>query len=471
LGAAARNGGLPKRYASLVCGNEFQQRRKQMRLQNLLLTSILLVVSAFVALGQMHSTSEQKIEWLKKHAIQVRSIEPADEDFSDLSLLKELLRNVSLVLLGEESHGDGATFLAKTRLIKFLHKEMGFDILVFESGLYDCSKAWQSFNAGEDITNVFRRGVWGLWSKSQQVDALVSYLDRAHALGQPLELAGLDPSLVDSTFGESLVNELRNVVDSIDFPARKHERINRFLTTVQHLTRQDYGSGRMKKPEAEELGSFVSTASELARAIEASSNLTPQDRAFWARLLESISINARWLTLDFRNPDWALVELRDMQMARNLISLMRHQYPSRKVIVWAASMHIARNLIEIQVQDTALQALYRHKRVMGDDLWKELQGKMYSLGFTAFEGEFGAWAVKPRKLQQPSVNSFEDLLTRAGMNNAIVDFRQLATGGEWLREEMKSRPLGYTEMTARWNAVFDGMMFTKVMTPSTKSTK
>lgn len=441
-----------------------------MRLWNLLLTSIMLVVSGFVALGQVHSTPEQKIEWLKKHAIQVRSIEPTDEDFSDLSQLKELLRDVRVVLLGEESHGDGATFLAKSRLIKFLHREMGFNVLVFESGLYDCSKAWQFFNDGADIHSVFRRGVWELWSKSQQVQALIDYVERARALGQPLEFAGLDPGLVDSTFGESLINELAKLIDSVDFPDRTNGRVTHFLMTVQHLARQDYRSGRMKKPDANELDRFVSTATELAQAVEASSNLIPQERAFWARVLESIAIDVRWLTLDFRNPDMALVELRDMQMARNLISLARDQYPDQKFVVWAASLHNARNLNEIEVQDSALQALYRHKRVMGDHLWKEFQGKMYSLGFTAFEGEFGAWAGKPRKLEKPSFNSFEDLLARAGMNNAIIDFRRLATGGEWLREELKSRPFGYTEMTARWNAVFDGMMFTKVMTPSTKST-
>ena len=60
----------------------------------------------------------------------------------DLIFLKEVLKDKRIVLLGEQSHGDGATFEAKVRLIKFLHQELGFTILSFESGLYDNFKAF-----------------------------------------------------------------------------------------------------------------------------------------------------------------------------------------------------------------------------------------------------------------------------------------------------------------------------------------
>ena len=43
--------------------------------------------------------------------------------------------------LGESGHGVREFNLAKVRLIRFLHEEMGFDVLAFESGLFEC---WQA---------------------------------------------------------------------------------------------------------------------------------------------------------------------------------------------------------------------------------------------------------------------------------------------------------------------------------------
>jgi hypothetical protein len=84
------------------------------------------------------------VAWLQKEAIRVRTVDPADEDFRDLEPLKKMIGDARIVMLGEISHGDGTTMLAKSRLVRFLHQQMDFDVLVFESGLYDTSTAWES---------------------------------------------------------------------------------------------------------------------------------------------------------------------------------------------------------------------------------------------------------------------------------------------------------------------------------------
>src|SRR3569833_49275 len=76
-------------------------------------------------------------ERIQKDLITVRSIDPADEDFSDLVPLIDKFGTARVVQLGEPGHGAGSSFSAKARLVKFLHERMGFEVLVWESGLYD----------------------------------------------------------------------------------------------------------------------------------------------------------------------------------------------------------------------------------------------------------------------------------------------------------------------------------------------
>ncbi len=136
--------------------------------------------------------------WLAEHAVRVRSVDPADDDFRDLEPLRKSLEGVRVVMLGEQDHGDGTTFLAKTRLIRFLHEKMGFDVLAFESGLYDCAKAWERLAAGEPARVAVPRGVFAIWTRSREVQPLIDYLGAQFKSGHPLELAGVDSQLTGS---------------------------------------------------------------------------------------------------------------------------------------------------------------------------------------------------------------------------------------------------------------------------------
>ena len=94
--------------------------------------------------------------WISKSAATVRSIDAADEDFGDLEPLIDAIGSARVVQLGEPNHGAGTSFAAKVRLIKFLHRRMGFDVLVWESGFYDLELTQASMRAGEDAVAAAR---------------------------------------------------------------------------------------------------------------------------------------------------------------------------------------------------------------------------------------------------------------------------------------------------------------------------
>lgn len=94
----------------------------------------------------------------------IKSIDPNELNFQDLNVLKEAIGEASLVLLGEQDHGDAPTFLAKTRIIKFLHQEMDFDVLVFESDFIGINQTWDLAKAGEGSLDGYRNNIYPLWA-------------------------------------------------------------------------------------------------------------------------------------------------------------------------------------------------------------------------------------------------------------------------------------------------------------------
>ena len=76
------------------------------------------------------------------------SIDPAAVTDDDLAAFGAAVGERRIVLLTEATHGDGATFRLKTRLVRYLHERMGFDVLFVESGLYDTVRIRQRLDAG-----------------------------------------------------------------------------------------------------------------------------------------------------------------------------------------------------------------------------------------------------------------------------------------------------------------------------------
>src|SRR5262249_39955522 len=120
-----------------------------------------------------------RVAWLKKHLAPIRTIDPADEDFSDLEPIRKAIGEARIVFLSEELHGVGATFQSRTRLIKFLHRKCGFDVLAFESGLYDCRKVWELLREGKmPARDAVSQGIFGIWTGTEELQPMFAYLGK-----------------------------------------------------------------------------------------------------------------------------------------------------------------------------------------------------------------------------------------------------------------------------------------------------
>jgi erythromycin esterase len=410
---------------------------------------------------------EARIAWLKKHAIALRSIDPSDEDFTDLEPLRKVIGDARVVQLGEQSHGDGATFHAKARLIKFLHQKLGFDVLAVESGLYDCRKAWALLKGGKEPYAAVSQGVFGIWTRSEQFQPVIDYLGKSAQGDRPLELCGFDCQFTAAASREHLLSDVNGVLARLDEKAIDAATRATLLEALEAVVKID------KAPEPDVWEQRRKALAAFGQALDAarpSAEFPAAELSFWRQLAASNAVHAEahWLAKKPGNADFiAMTNARDRQMAKNLVWLAREAYPKRKIIVWAASMHLMRNPATVHPLKRLPADYYKDIVTMGHEAYKALGKETYTLAFVAAAGEAGVPWGKPWKLDPVPPGSLESLLVEAGQTNAIVDFRRLDDSGRWLSQKHTSRPLGHGDMDADWTNVFDGVVFTRTMFPST----
>src|SRR5690349_7641461 len=153
--------------------------------------ALALCLCALIATSLAHADDETQA-WISQHSIRIRSIDAADEDFSDLEPLMDAIGSASVVQLGEPSHGAGSSFAAKVRLIEFLHQRMGFDVLVWESGMHGMQRVQSSMRSAEDAVTAAQKGIFTIWSNTEQVRPLLEYVRASQSSAHPLEMAGFD---------------------------------------------------------------------------------------------------------------------------------------------------------------------------------------------------------------------------------------------------------------------------------------
>jgi len=142
---------------------------------------------------------------IKKHAKDnqhtIKSIDPQETGFDDLAAIGAAVGNARVVMLGEQCHGDGATFAAKSRLIKYLHEVKGFDVLAFEADFFTLNN-YGSANLTNNVATYKRiaQGINNIWSQTEECNYLFNDTYPVPMLQEaPLGLLGLTTNFMEFT--------------------------------------------------------------------------------------------------------------------------------------------------------------------------------------------------------------------------------------------------------------------------------
>jgi erythromycin esterase len=349
-----------------------------------------------------------------------------------------------------------------------LHEQHGFDVLVFESGLYDVSKVWQAIRTGAPAHEAFKQGIFPAWSRPAEVRPLMDYLSKQAHGPTPLELAGYDAQFSGSASYDHLRDDLSAFLDTLGVGGAFADD-SVLWQGLRSIHPKDWYRGVGSTRPSIDVALLLSRLARVQDAV--GDRATDDEGRFWLQVLESTAAFARQTALQAADADgknWApLFNLRDEQGARNLLWLANGRYRNRKLIVWLATMHAARNVSGIMTDNTDLRGVLP----TGHHVWEALGPAMYTMAMVALEGESG-WPDDKQRIvenQLPDAE-LEEMLGEAGFDVAFLDYRTIPPGGEWLRGPLASRPLGNRAMRARsWPDVVDGLLFVRHGKPVTFS--
>ncbi|WP_188935880.1 erythromycin esterase family protein [Puia dinghuensis] len=420
----------------------------------------------------------------------VRSIAPDDSDYSDLNGLRAAIGGARIVLLGEQTHGEGSTFGAKIRLIKFLHEKMGFDVLAFESGFYDCARIWENVEQGGALSQEVIGSLFYMYATSVQMQPLFDYVQSEWHGGQsgadggqpglhgqpgangrqgglhgaqPLVLTGFESQHTGVKAKTQLFDDFERFMRKQQ-PAALDEEWDLFRrVSIATFASRDY------RPSLVERSRFFAKLTALQRLLNEDGKVTDSltsSMGFWYQVLNSIeSQTTRYWQMVTGNE----VSVRDLQMAKNLIWLAEKAYPGKKIIVWAHNGHVAKGMSSLVTGSQPPPKGEDAFVPMGATIHHYFGSRAYCIGFSGSEGSYMNYvndqivnvAARP-------AGSIEGTLAGAGYTYAFVDYRR-ATGP--LRQLQQATLADYGEARGIWPEVFDGLFFIAKVSPVERTGK
>lgn len=412
-----------------------------------------------------------RIEDLRSTIVDLSSADAASDDVVDLDRIGKSIGSASIVILGE-CHQDGGCYRAKTRLVKFLHERMGFDVLAWESSAFDCRQLAHQLprmSTGHEIVDF--PGISGLWQNAKMLTPLWDYLVQTQRTPRPLSVVGLDckaggmgrrSTLRIPVDFEEPGAFLRRVLRNAGWTSNQ---IDNVVGQIEEFLIRARGDGVTPTPA--EFLQWQHAIEECARACRTQRDilireLGVEDTLFAAMFLHSLRLFEEW---SFSSSDFGQSQ-RDRAMFDWLTWNLEHILAGRKVIVWTGGYHGLMRPSMVQFFETSSGATVgplTHVDSLAELCRRQFGSDVYTVGFTALRGLTGK-SNSPREVPLAPDKSVERWFDRSGCLSGWLDLRSLPEI-HWLRKRMPAGVYMYGDHEAVWPEVVDAIVFVRTTCP------
>ena len=313
----------------------------------------------------------------------------ASDDEKALASATHGLCKAKVAMVGEiATHGDGHTLAFKVALVERLVDHCGFNAVFFEANQDEFLHLNQQLRDRQPVTSKdLLTAVGGIWKFYKEFQPLSAFLlDRARA-GR-VTLAGLDDQLAQ--FGQNYANDEMVAQFANLLPASEREPC---ISAFHKRIYSDYPTG---KPASQTDKSELELC--LAKEMAAAATVSVAPLEVKEEQLEMLSATKRWIDRDL-TPEGESMANRDRSMFQTFQWQRRRLPRNSKIIVWAATVHIAKRGNPIWGDQTGTN--------LGTFIHQELGRRAHALGFSAIGGSFRQSKGHFPKVPQPPADSVE----------------------------------------------------------------
>ena len=346
-----------------------------------------------------------------------------------------------IALLGESPvHGFGEALAFKAALVRRLVEQCHYDALFIESGTYDFINIEKKVRSGQDVTEaMISAAIGGLWA-NREVQSLVPFL-REKVMAGSLTLGGLDDQVGAGSYASRQMSS--DLVESL--PVDERSRCQTILQ--KHLLWQYTNDAPYGPSDKEKIIACLDEAEErLSQPEDLNKPWADDDKT----MIGSLKRN---LARDFTEDDFTKsgqetrwINDRDRSMYFNFQWRYSRLPKHSKVIVWAATVHVAKALSSVKG--------FEGRVPFGSYIRQDFGDRAFSLGFSAYSGEYEFIRPPVRELTAGPAFSLEGQVFAHGNSDTVfLSRKQLRRYGS-----VAARPLGTSFESAHWDEVVDGMI-------------